>query len=158
MERTRKPGHHLTAADKMRQLPATLSHRTSLQSAARVFARWQLDVLPVTDDEGRFVGAVTAADALRWSLDDGPAPCSRAPAWTDWQIMAPGAGGADEVRWHLATEPVVVSTDAGLADLARHLEERRADCALVLDERHRPVGVLSVGDCLAETVPSANDR
>src|SRR5262245_64260836 len=151
MNRTREPAHALTAADVMSRVPVTVHHRMTLRAAGRVMTRWRLHVLPVTDDQGRFVGTLSAAEMLRWALDGGPGGSQGhdTSAWTDWQVMAPGAGRTDEVRWHLTADSVVVAADASLADLARRLGERRACCAVVIDERRCPVGVISRGDFLA---------
>ncbi len=162
MNRTRKPAHALTAADVMSRAPVTVHHRVALRAAARVMARWRLHVLPVTDDQGRFVGVLTAAEMLQWALDGGPGGQGHdTSAWTDWQVIAPGAGRTDEVRWHLTADPVVVAVDAGLADLARRMAEGRACCAVVIDEMRRQVGVLSGGDFLAagdSLAPLPSDR
>jgi CBS-domain-containing membrane protein len=147
MNRTRKPAPALTAADVMRRAPVTVHHRMTLRGAGRVMARWRLHLLPVTDDHGRFVGALTAAEVLGWALDGGQSYDTS--AWTDWQVMAPGAGRTDEVRWHLTVGPVVVAGDTGLAEVARRMGECRACCAVVIDEGRRPVGLLSGGDFLA---------
>src|SRR3954462_13082969 len=104
MNGSRTSTRPLTAADVMSRTPTTIHHRTTLRAAARVMARWRLHVLPVTDDQGRFVGALTAAEVLRRAQDGEGHDTS---AWTDWQVMAPEAGRTDEVRWHLTAGPVV---------------------------------------------------
>src|SRR4051794_20745585 len=135
MNRTRNPFHAATAADVMSRTLVTVHHRMTLRAAAGVLARWRLPVLPVTDDQERFVGVLTAADLLRWALDAGSHACVATQGWgqghdtsvwVDWQMMAPDAGRTDEARWHLAADPVVVATDTPLADLARRMRDRRA--------------------------------
>ena len=56
----------------MSRAPVTVHHRTTLRAACGVMARWRLHVLPVTDDQGRLAGVLTAAEMLRWALDTGP--------------------------------------------------------------------------------------
>src|SRR4051812_28692568 len=131
MNSSRKNSRALTAADVMSRTPVTVHHRTALRAAGRVMARWRLHVLPVTDDRGRFVGVLTADKVLAWALDGSRGHDTS--AWTDWQVMARGAGRTDEVRWHLAADPVVVAADTRLADLARQMGERRTRCAVVID-------------------------
>jgi len=151
MNGNRNSKRALTAADVMSRTPMTVHHRTPLSEAARVMARWRLHVLPVTDDGGRFAGALTAAEVLRGALDGGQGHDTT--AWTDWQVMAPAAGRTDEIRWHLTADPVVVAADAGLAELAPRMAARRAFWAVVIDERRRPVGVLSGWDFLTAGEP-----
>jgi CBS-domain-containing membrane protein len=147
MTRTRERPRALTAADVMSRSPVTIQHRMTLRGAARVLARWRAHALPVTDDQGRFVGVLSAADLLRWAADGGAGYDTA--AWSDWQLMAPAAGRTDEVRWHLAADTAVVPHDASLADVARRMRDARACCAVVLDGRGRPVGVVSGADLIA---------
>ena len=165
MNRSWKPAHALTAADVMCRDLVTVRHRMTLRAAARVLARWRVHLLPVTDDQGRFVGVLSAAELLRWAADGGTGGGQGhdTGAWTDWQLMAPGAGRTDEVRWHLAADPVAVATDTPLADLAGRMRDRRACCAVVIDGHRRPVGVVSGADLLAaehgpRTTPKAGGR
>lgn len=156
MNRTCKPPDALTAAGVMTPAPVTVHHRMTLHAAARALARWGMHVLLVTDDQDRFVGVLTPADLLRWALDDGPVGGRGhdTSAWVDWQLMAPGAGRTDEVRWQLGADPVAVATDTPLADLVGRMRDRRACCAVVIDGRGRPVGVVSGADLLAAASPA----
>jgi CBS domain-containing protein len=147
MKRTGKPPRALTAADVMRRAPAALHHRATMRYAARVIGRRRPHVIPVTDDRGRLVGVLSAADLLRWWAGGGTG--DEEPAWTDWQLMPPEAGRTDEVRWQLNRHPVAVPPGAGLADVARRMRAARACCAVVIDEASRPVGVITSADLLA---------
>lgn len=151
MNRTRNATPALTAADVMSRDLVKVHHRTTLRAAARALAWCRAGVLPVTDDQERFVGVLRATDLLRWALDAGPGGGQGhdTSAWVDWQLMAPGAGRTDEVRWHLAADPVAVAMDTPLADLAGRMRDRRAYCAIVIDGRGCPVGVVSGADLLA---------
>lgn len=153
----------LTAADVMSRVPVTVHHRMPLRGAGRVLAFCGHHVLPVTDEQGRFVGTLTAADVLRWALDGstgGGQWCYDTSAWTDWQMMAPGAGRTDEVRWYMVPDPFAVTADTSLADLAQEMRERRACCAVVIDDQQQPVGVVSGGHFLAadDSQPHPKER
>jgi len=147
MKRIGRPARALTAADVMRRAPAALHHRVTMRYAARVIGRCRPHVVPVTDDRGRLVGVLSAADLLRWWADGGAGDDTS--AWTDWQLMPPGAGRTDEVRWHLSRPGAVVTPEASLLEVARRMREAQACCAVVIDEAGRPAGVVSAAHLLA---------
>lgn len=149
MNRTRRPGQVLTAADVMSRAPVTVEQRTTLRAASRAMARYRCHLLAVTDDQGRYVGTLTAEEVLRWVLEVGQhgGPNHDRSAWTEWQVMSPDSGRTDEVRWYLSPNPVVVNADTELFEVTRRLAKSRTCCAVVLDDRQRPVGILCGGDC-----------
>ncbi len=151
MNHSRKPAHALTAADVMSRALVTVRHRMTLRAAARVSARWRVHVLPVTDDQGRFVGVLSAPELLRWAADGGPCGGQGYDTgdWMDWLLMAPDAGRTDEVRWHLTADPAVVAPDAPLPEVARLMRDAGVCCAVVVDRQRRPVGVVSGAGLLA---------
>jgi CBS domain-containing protein len=108
----------------------------------------RLHVLPVTDDQGRLVGVITPAEVFRRVLA-GRENFDVIVMCKDGHLFVPGLRRPDEVRWHLAEDPVVVEGGAGLADIARRLAESRVRYAVVVDEQRRPIGVISRGDVLA---------
>lgn len=150
MNHTSNSTNARTAADVMTRTVVSVHHRTPLRAAARTLAWHGGELLAVTDDTGRFLGVLTTANLLGWALGTGPDGGQHhdTSAWMDWQLMAPEQGRTDEVRWHLADDPVVVDTETPLAELAERLRDRRPCCAVVLDESGCPVGVVSGGDLL----------
>lgn len=66
-------------------------------------------------------------------------------------LRADGAVLVGEVAEH---EPVCVNTDADLPEVARKMSDYNLTALPVLDEEHRIVGVVTVDDVLAETLPS----
>jgi CBS domain-containing membrane protein len=150
MNRTRESARALTAADVMSRDVVTIHHRMPLRAAARVFAYSRTLALPVTDDRGRCVGVLSAAEVFRWAGDGGPwgAGGHDTSATTDWQVMAPGTGRTDEVRWYLTADPAVVTPDASLPEVVRLILDTRT-CCVVVNEQRRPVGMISGADLLA---------
>jgi CBS domain-containing protein len=141
----RKVVDELTAADVMRGGVVAIPAVLSLRDAPRVMADAGACAAPVTDDRGRCVGLLHASDVLRWVADGGATRPEPVGLWSEWQVAAPGAG---EVGRRMSLLPPAVSPDAPLREVARLLLARRT-AAVVVDGRHRPVGVISPPDLLA---------
>lgn len=148
----------LTAADAMRGGVVTIPITLSLRGAAWVMAEAGACAAPVIDARGRCVGLLHASDVLRWVAEAEVMNPDPGGFWSDWQLAAPGAG---EVGRRMTPAPPAVPSDAPLRDVARQLLARRA-AAVVVDRRHRPVGVLSPADVLAAVAadppPDVNGR
>lgn len=155
MSHPRKPGQLLTAADVMRPTRLTVPYRMSLRTAARLVGHRRAHLVPVTDDQGRFIGVLSAADLLRRVIRHSPDPEDDPGVWTDWQLPVPTEGRSEEVRWHLLDDPVVARPDTRLDDLAGQMRAARSCRAFILDDRHRPVGVVTAADLIPPRVATA---
>lgn len=156
MTHPRKPRRSLTAADVMQRTRLTVPHRMSLRAAARVVGHRRAHLVPVTDDQGRFVGVLSAAELLRWVGRPPPESEDDRAVWTDWQLHVSTGRRSEEVRWHLLDEPVVATPGTGLDDLAGKMRAARSGWAFILDEGHRPVGVVSAADLMTPRVATAD--
>jgi CBS domain-containing protein len=141
----------LTAADVMRPLVVTIPQEMTLRGAARLLARYHCGGVPITDRLGRCVGALTEADLLNWTVNGGQPVEDRSPAscaWSDWQILDQEAVRKDEVGRHLRGEPITVVPETSLTEVVRLMLDTRTHLVIVVDERRRPVGVVSSMDIL----------
>lgn len=148
MKGNAKPARVLTAADIMNRTIVTVPHRIPLGIAARTFARTNSLVLPAVDEQGKFVGAISAMEVHQWASAGGHYDACASP---DWRTMTPGTGRTDEVRWYLMKNPPVVAPETGIPELVELLRKSRV--VLVVDNKRRPVGKILAVDMLAVTGP-----
>lgn len=67
---------------------------------------------------------------------------------TDWQVVQPGALPVALVRDVMTTDPVTADPATPVADLAGIMLDRGVHRLVVVDDDHRPVGVVSASDLL----------
>jgi chloride channel protein, CIC family len=101
-----------TAADVAVAPPTPLGQRTSLHDAAAVFATSKFGMLPVTDEQGRYLGCVSASDVAE-ALEDAFAPKNVKP---------------------LVGLPTAISADAPAEDVLARLSGRGATGLPVLND------------------------
>jgi CBS-domain-containing membrane protein len=126
-----------------RQVVAVPQH-TLLGRVGQTFARCNTYVLPVIDGEGKFIGAISMAELLRWAGGGGHFYSCTGP---DLLAMSSSAAHADEVRWHLMKNPPVVGPEAEISELLQLLRDFRV--VLVVDQQRNPVGTILAVDVLA---------
>lgn len=68
---------------------------------------------------------------------------------SDWQVVEWEALPRDEVGRYMTADPVTVRPDTPLRALARLMIDAHIHRVIVVDEKHRPVGVVSTTDILA---------
>ncbi len=144
----KKAFHELTAADVMNRDAVVVPKHMTLRGAARAMADGRVGAAAVTDARGRCVGLLLAAALVRWLADGsrvGPGPTS---VWSEWQMAVPDRGNRDEVYRHMTAEPLTVTPDTPLSEVARLVLADRSHRAVVIDQQHRPLGVLSTADVL----------
>jgi CBS domain-containing protein len=153
MRTTSKPLLTLTAADVMSGPVVTISREMSLQSAAHMLARFAISGAPVVDTNGRCVGVLSSTDFVSWAEHGEKVTRSSRPragcADTDWQVLAVESFPDDAVGRYMTTDPVTVSPDVCISDLARMMTDAHIHRVIVVDERDQPVGIVSSTDILA---------
>jgi CBS domain-containing protein len=161
MKRAGKLFHGLTTGDVMSRAVVVLPHGMSLVAAARLLLGQQLRAAPVTDTAGRCVGVLSAADILRWTADRGRTGeeglALTTCVWCDWQVVDAEPTRRDEVGRHMTRDPLLVTPDTRLADIAKILLDPSRRPVVVADEERRPLGVVSSRDVLA-ALASADRR
>ncbi len=151
----------LTAVNVMRQPALVLPDGMSVAAAARLLLEQKVRVAPVTDIPGRCVGVLSAADILRWAAgrsrasetSDAPPAC----VWCDWQVVDVKTTQRDDVRRHMTRDPLLVTPETRLAQIAEALLGPNRRPVVVVNKERRPVGVVLSCDVLA-TLASAEHR
>jgi CBS-domain-containing membrane protein len=143
----------LTASDLMSRDVVAIPQRMSLRTAAHLLSRAQVTGAPVIDGYGRCVGVISATDFMHWA--DGACARCRKPyvregVCSDWQVVEVEAvPAAEEVSAHMTADPVTVLPTAGIRELARTMLDAHIHRVIVVDEKQRPVGIVSSTDVLA---------
>jgi CBS domain-containing protein len=127
-----KPLAALTAADVMTRDLVVIGEAMTLQDAAHLLAGNAISGAPVVDAQGRCVGVLSATDFFRWMEDE---RLEISPAYEVDTLMAP--------------DPVTVPPSTPMRDLARMMVDGHIHRIIVVDERRRPVGIVSSTDILA---------
>jgi CBS domain-containing membrane protein len=153
-----------TAEDLMTRAVLVIPEEMSLPRAAHLLRRAQVSGAPVVDAAGRCVGVLSATDFLRWAEQlerpGGPAGCrgNRACVCADWQVVEEDELPTDQVRRHMTPNPVTAGPGTPIRQLARELIEARTHRVIIVDERERPVGIVSSTDILAAVTRAGVSR
>ena len=152
MRRAEEFFHALTAGDVMGRA-MVVPRGMSVVTAARLLAGRRLHVALVTDAHGRCVGVFSEADFLRWVAGEGRADeggdAPTACAWSDWQVLDAESTRRGEVGRHMTCDPLLVTPDTPLAEIAEVVLDPRRCPVVVVDGQRRPLGVVSSKDVLA---------
>jgi CBS domain-containing protein len=142
----------LTAEDLMSRTPTVVPEQMSLRAAARVLSLNQISGAPVVDAQGRLVGVISTTDFMR-CLDRQFGIAFSKPASKnlvcEWEVGHLEALPADAVRCCMTTDPVTASLETSITELARMMMEAHIHRVVVVDDKRRPIGVVSSTDVLA---------
>ncbi len=140
----------LTAGDVMQRTALVLEQGTRVDRAAQLLLTQRLGAAPVIDSAGQCVGVLSLGDILRWKLEGRPSTFKSASSvWCDWQVVDGKSAGRDDVVHCMKRDPLVVTRDTRLVAIARTLTDPHRRPVIVVDERRRPLGVLSSKSVLA---------
>lgn len=148
MRQANRPFPALTAGDVMSRAAMVLPGGMSLAGAARLLTEQQLSLAPVVDALGRCVGVLSARDVLRWAAAREQEPAPHEGVWCDWQVVREEAPRRDEVRRHMAHDPLLVRRDTPLPAVTDALLSPRPRPVVVVDEERRPLGVITQRELL----------
>jgi CBS-domain-containing membrane protein len=162
--RTTRTLFDLTAADLMSREVITVPQEMPLPAAARVLAQAQVGGAPVVDSQGRCVGVFSASDlARRAQLEKRAA--QRAPAipgcvCSDWEVVEHDWDTllAESVGWYMTADPVLVSPETRVGELARMMVDAHIHRLIVAGTDRRPTGVVSSTDVLAALARAAREQ
>ncbi len=143
----------LTAEDLMSRGVLVISQHMSLRAAAHLLTQARVSGAPVVDEEGRCVGVLSAADLVHW-MDRGKQATKRRGTGAscvccDWQIDGLDDVPEDEVSRYMTTNVVATGPETRVGELARWMRNAHIHRIVIVDERRRPVGVVSSMDVLA---------
>ena len=144
-----KPLLTQTVADLMTEAVVLIPRHMSLQTAARLLAQHQVSGAPVVDTDGVCVGVLSATDFVRLA-DRGKHPMDVGCAYSKpWQIEESEELPEDAVDRHMTANPVIVSPNVRITELARLMVDAHIHRVLIADELGRPKGIVSSTDLLA---------
>lgn len=128
-----------TAAELMTPNPLSFKQGDSLQKVAALLSFHDLDAAPVTDDNGRLVGLVSADACAAWeAYSRRSSPHGFSPA------------DLDETDISAIVSPIVqrVREDATSQEVIDMLDQRKARRAYVVNSENELIGVISLTDLL----------
>src|SRR4029078_11386769 len=123
----------------MTRRPVTAHAATTVKDALQLLDTHSITSLPVIDGDGRIVGVVSEADLLRESV---PHDARTHMAPMPQQLLHPASTVAEVMSRHT----VVVSGNADLGDAVDLMTSTAVKSLPVVDEKHRPVGIISRRD------------
>lgn len=143
----------LTAGDVVHRTAFVLKQEMCLDRAAHLLLRRRLGAAAVADSSGQCVGVLSAVDILRWSLDEHRPDPNRVEStecvWCDWQLVDVESTGRDGVAHYMVRDPLLVTRDTHLVEVAEILLGSHPRPVVMVDEERRPLGVVSSKDVLA---------
>jgi CBS domain-containing protein len=125
--------YRLSAADLMTIEPVVVAVDAPIEEAQRLLLEFGVSGLPVVDDAGSLVGVVSQTDFME--LDR--------PDLRNVIHHKPSGIRVGEV---MSRPPITVLLTTSLTDAARTMVDGRVHRVVVVDDKSRPIGVLSAMD------------
>jgi len=156
-----KPLLAFTARDLMSRHLLMVPQEMSIHGAARMLSRAQVTGAPVIDEAGRCVGVVSATDFLHLAERETPpnrhhSACLHS---SDWEMDEQEEGHqAPTVRDVMTLDPVMVSEDTPIGQLARMMLDAHIHRVIVSDEHQHPIGIVTTTDILAALSHAGGDE
>ena len=126
----------LTVADLMTIDPIVIGVDAALEEAERLMRERHVSGLPVVDEQGELVGVISQTDVI----EDGGMPMA---------LLLRRKPSGLRVGELMTSPAVTVDLTAPLVEAARLMRDNRIHRVVAVDERGRPVGVLSASDFVA---------
>jgi len=126
----------LMVADLMTLDPVVIAVDAALEDAERLMRERHISGLPVVDQSGALVGVISQTDVL----EDGGAPLA---------LLLRRKPSGLRVGELMTSPAMTVEITAPLVEAARIMRDNRIHRVVAIDERGRPVGVLSASDFVA---------
>jgi CBS domain-containing membrane protein len=148
-----KPLLSLTAADLMSRTVIVIPQDMSLRAAARLLSQHRVSGAPVVDARGRCAGVLSSTDFMHFMENEEHARRPHRQSWPDvysaWQVVDPDALPVDKVSTYMTADPVTATSAINIGTLARQMLDAHIHRIVVVDEKERPVGIVSSTDILA---------
>jgi CBS domain-containing protein len=130
-----------TVEDVMTGSPVVVSEDDAIAAIAELLVGFEISGLPVVDADDRLVGVVSQTDLVRLRGSTLP--------WTGWHGLM--------VR-DLMTKPAkTIKGSSALDAAARQMTVEGVSRLFVVDDRHTPIGVISVSDIVREIADACDD-
>jgi len=125
--------YQLTVADLMTVEPVVIQRDAPIDEAGRLMRDYRVHGLPVVDKGGRLVGVVSQTDLLwRATTRTGGSPHD--------------AEGTRRVADVMSSPSITIPAAVPIHEAARVMADQRLHRLVVVDERDRPIGVISAMD------------
>ena len=126
----------LSVADLMTIDPIVIGVDAALEEAERLMRERHVSGLPVVDEQGELVGVISQTDVI----EDGGMPMA---------LLLRRRPSGLRVGELMTSPAVTVDLTAPLVEAARLMRDNRIHRVVAVDERCRPVGILSASDFVA---------
>lgn len=147
---TGKPFLALTANDLMSREVEAVPRAMSLRAAAHLLSQARISGAPVVDAEGKCVGVLSATDFVHWAEDqEYVTAASPGCVHSAWQSLDYDTLPTEEVGAYMTADPIVVPPHTKVSDLAQMMIDAHIHRIIVVDQRQRPVGIVSATDIVA---------
>jgi CBS domain-containing protein len=122
----------------------------SLPRAAHLLTLSRVSGAPVVDAEGRCIGVLSATDFVHYA-EEGKKPKrpGNGRSVCPWQLVDTEEVPQDRVADYMTADPVTAASTTRIAELARMMIDAHIHRVIIVDEKKRPVGVVSSTDILA---------
>jgi len=152
MKPAARPVLALTAADLMTAPVMTIPEETSLSEAARLLSRSHISGAPVVNAEGQCVGVLSSSDFVTWVSkgEEAAGQPVRIRFIAPWgELISVDESGDHEIRRYMTAIPITVTPKTLIAELARTMVDAHIHRVLVVNNQHRPCGIVTSTDILA---------
>lgn len=149
----------LTAADVMTTHVVAVTPNDSLRDAMSMLVNNHVSGAPVVDGEGRCVGVISATDILNYEQDHAGGIDEHNEAVAQvydaesnrWESVRVSAFALERIAHVpvadvMTRDPVVVSGNASLSEVARKMLDQNVHRVLVTDSSHKVRGIISTTD------------
>ena len=123
----------LRVADLMTIDPIAIADHASIEDAESLLASYRISGLPVVDRAGRLVGVISKTDLI----GDGSVAL---------EALLRGNRTGLKVGELMTAPAITVRLDTTLVEAARIMRDSHIHRLVAVDERERPIGVLSASD------------
>lgn len=125
--------YQLRAGDLMTIEPVVVAVDAPIEEAQRLILEYGISGLPVVDETGELVGVISQTDFMHLGNPDVQALIHHRPSGI-------------RVGEVMSRPPVTVTVSTLLSEAARKMVDEHLHRVVVVDDRQRPIGVLSAMD------------
>lgn len=141
-----------SVAEVMSRNPICIPADTTLRQLVQLFNTRQVSGFPVVDRDGKMVGVVSQTDLIRRCLSAvGSEPAGFFFRQVAAQVCENGNISSEDliiVADIMTSEPITVTATEGLRTVAQKMYARRVHRVVVVDEKRKPVGIVTTMDVL----------
>ena len=136
------------AASLMSRSIVLIPKEMSIPGAAHLLAQARVSGAPVVDEGGRCIGVISTTDFLHYA-ENGKIPGhAKQTSVHSWQILEDEGESEGCVEDFMNHDPVTVSPDTPIGVIARMMIDAHIHRVIVVNEKNRPVGIVSSTDIL----------